>query len=309
MAKIKQNIFFIRQRKPYLFIRGVEISIFSLAVFLVGLGSLGYAAAEYYKPPQPKDLVGEKSTEKPLIIDKTPFSEWIASIQIINDLVKIGDTIKLSDEGYKRQQYDIWYGRSVRDPQGYIQSPIKISENVFICTKVWSLSSEVDYSLRLNNKFQIIHGDGDDRSMGLKQISPTNPNGDYLRPDASEGDPHVDRLNRWELDRPIPTGTANGKEFTSCLTIHAPPGKVSKEIIVELHILDSQGDEMDLGPMPTWTLVDNTQQNSTSNNFAVGLIDSRHAHPVLELRGYCAVEMNDLGDRPSPRERAACIHT
>lgn len=251
-------------------------------------------------------ITQQKSIEMPsLIIDKTPFQLWEPSVQQINDLIHEGNQISLSEKGYQRQQNDIRTGRSVRDPQGYIQSPKSISENVFICTKVLSHSEEIDYSLRLNYKFQVIHGDGDDRSIGLKQISATNPNGDYLRPDANENDPHIDRLNRFRLDKPLTVE----KEFTSCLTIHAPAGKISKTITVELLILDDQGQTMNLGPMPKWTLVDSTQQNSTSNNFSVGLIDSRGAHPILELRGYCAVEMNDLGNRPSDREREACIHT
>lgn len=292
-----------KNRKLYLIFFGLEISIFDLVMLIFAIISARIALAALNVAIDSNNLQKEQLNTKPaMVYDRTPFENWVQSDQAINDLVRQGNLLSLSNKGYQRQRRDIWTGHPIRDPQGYIQSPKTISENVFICTKVLSHNNEIDYSLRLNYKFQIIHGDGDNRSIALKQISSANPNGDYLRPDTYAEDPHIDQLNRFRLEQALPLG----KEFTTCLTIHAVPGGSTKDIKIQLSFLNDNGDKMDIGPLPTWTLVDNTQRNSTANNFAVGLIDSRNTHPELELRGYCAVEMNDLGDKPSEREYDLC---
>ena len=263
------------------------------AIALIG----GYAIARLTQTEYPQP------TLPPLIVDDTQFSEWEISDAVVNDIVRKGITVSLTEKSYERQHQQRAIGAVVQDPQGYLQSPKRISENVFICTKVLSKNDEIDYSLRLNNKFQVIHGDGDNRTIALKVITSKYPNGEYWVPDSGVDDRHVDSLNRYRLDGSLDSDT----EFISCLTITADAGDIRKTVQVELHILDGEGKELDLGPMPSWTLVDDSQING-KNHFSVGLIDSRDEHPVIELRGYCAVEMNDLGDRPSERERERCVH-
>lgn len=291
---MKKKRLYVKNKKLYVLIFGLEFSV---------IGILSWSIMLVIAVTPEKTVIVYPIIESEMVFDRTPFSEWIFSDQVYNDLEFNDGEISLSDSGYERQKKDIQIGRSVRDPQGYIESPKTISENVYICTKVLSHTSEIDYSLRLNHKFQVIHGDGDDRSIALKQISKDSPNGDYIIPNVGEEDIHVDKLNRFRLEKNLPVD----KEFTSCLTIFAPPGDIQKTVNVELHILDNDGKEMDLGPMPSWKVIDDSQQNGR-NTFAIGLIDSRAVHPALELRGYCAVEMNDIGSEPSERERKACIH-
>ncbi|MFH0829231.1 MAG: hypothetical protein V1907_03570 [Candidatus Kerfeldbacteria bacterium] len=293
--QIKQNKQDVRARRRYTFWSWEGLSLGTFVILLVSLMG-GYAIARItQQKPSP-------TSQPEMMIDRTPFAEWVKSDQVVNDLENHDGVLTLSEDGYRRQWKDRYKGRSIRDPQGYIQSPKPMPENVFVCTKVLSQTSSIDFSFRLNNKLQVIHGDGDDRTIALKKISGVNANGEYIKP--NDGGGHVDRLNRFHLDVSLPIG----KEFTSCLTITAPEGKISKQVRVDLLVLDDKGNPMKLGPMPSWIVEAPEQTNGNSGVFSVGLIDSRNGHPIVELRGYCAVAMSDWGDRPSDRERKACIN-
>lgn len=237
----------------------------------------------------------------------TDFSGWSPTGKINDLVVTDGQTFTLSEEGYKRQANDKKNRpTAVRDPQGYIQSPQELSENSFVCSKIISRTEQIDFTTRLNHKLQVITGDGDDQTVGLKLV--TGDSEQYQAPDpppglaAEKADPNVDDQGRYHLERKMPTN----ESFITCLTVNAPRGEKLQTVTITLVVLDDIGNVLDLGRMPTWTVHTPSEING-SNRFSIGLIDSRNRHPVVEVRGFCAIEMLDKGNVPSDREKAACL--
>lgn len=293
--------FFKRYRREVVsaIISATVLGIFSL------LGIVGKAIVGHFQIKQESQQMIERKAD---FLD-TNFSDW-SPTGVLNDLeLTDGQTLSLKKDGYIRQERDKKNRpKAIRDPQGYIESPLELSENSFVCTKILSYTNAIDYSIRLNKKLQVITGDGDDQTVGLKVISPTGEYQGYQMPDApqellkGESDPHVDHLNRYRFDRPLPLK----EEFVTCLAIYAPKGVHSKKVKIEYLVVDKDGNEVNLGPMPAWT-VDAPSEINGTNRFSIGLIDSRGDHPRVDVRGFCAVEMRDIGNEPSKQERDMCI--
>gem|GEM_PF-2323624 len=274
---------------------GVIIAIIAL---IIQIPNSVIAALEYFAPRQPQKK--EQSLQDINKYSSAIFTEWDHP-NPVNDLEENDGLLSLKQVAYRQRTR----GMRGMDPQGYIQVPVSMPENVFACSKFYAHTQAIDYSFRVNNKFQIIQGDGDNRTIGLKLIL-DNPNNDYLAPDPSvDGINRIDNLGRYRLDNLLPLK----QDIISCLVINSPAGGVIKHVKAELLVLDaSTGLQFDLGPMPSWTISQTNQTNSNVSNFQLGLIDGRNDHPEVELKSFCVVEMRDKGNEPSDRERDACTH-
>ena len=259
-----------------------------MVILAAGLSAVAsVAVANYFGKPQMVVI-----ENKELKIDRTTdFSNW-KLIGQKNDLLFLDQVLSLNPDSYLLKNKI-----SRRDPQGYIESPESISENAFVCTKFIPQSRAVDLTLRSRGSFQITIGDGDSRSIRVKQFSPANPNWDDVLPDA-EFTEFTDRHGRYTLEQDLPLQ----KDTVACLTINSKPGGVTRKIVAELSLFGPEG-PITLERKPSWTMKSDSVFNGITN-FSIGLIDNNNDMPMIFLKGYCAVEMED--DTPSKEEKAAC---
>ena len=229
-----------------------------------------------------------------LEVDRTTdFLDWDRTGEQ-NDLILNEGKLFLDPDAYTTNDQP-----NLRDPQGYIQSSNTISEHSFVCYKFIPRISEIDFTIRSKNNFLITIGDGDDQSIRLKRFSSVDNNWVTVRPDDIHATA-TDDQDRYRLDSPIPLN----QDTTICLTINANGGGVTKKIITELSIFQN-GKPITLGNEPSWTLTSEEKTNGFTQ-YGVGLIDSRGVHPEVELRGYCAVEMDKDKNEPTMAQREAC---
>lgn len=272
-----------------------------LAAFVGAKVDAQFGSSSKRVAPQLPDMVFDRTAD---------FLQWLPqATQYYNDIIFQAQTLRLSDDAYKRETQDKRRGRPApRSPQGFMQASKSLSENSYVCAKIVSQTEAIDFAFRLNHKFTLIVGDGDRRTIGFKPANSTLKTNQYgylppePMPDGNTS--HTDRLGRYKSDVSLPQ---NGEEVTICMTIQADSGSTEKEIKASMSVFGEDGKPLDLGPMPVWKYNDPTQTNG-ENNIALGLVDSRGDHPLVELRAYCAVEMNDKHNEPSPREEKLCEH-
>lgn len=134
--------------------------------------------------------------------------------------------------------------RHIRLPRGellgYILSPESCPEHAEVTVQFRSHSEQIDFFVRLENSFEVIIGDGDNRSVALKKYSPTNPLWEDVVPPGFTDD----RLPKYFLHEPI----AAEKDVTIKLTIDAPEAEGDKRVVqVALKFFNSEGDIVDSG--------------------------------------------------------------
>jgi hypothetical protein len=248
-----------------------------------------------------KLLPKEKSVKETHIIVRATFSDFVYWKKVggwVNDLIISPEgRLSLNSEAYKRSNNQKLKNT---DPQGYIQVPVSFPRGrFFACTKVRSHTNAINLSTRLDQGFLLINGDGDNQHVAMKVITQKNPNGIYWAPDNP--DEHVDSKGRYKLERPFPIGN----DFNICLIVNAPPGEKTTSVKAEYLVVDDNGNPIDLGPMPRWTITEKTLINGALT-MSLGLIDSCLAHPEVELRGFCAIEIKSKSGVPSEIERQEC---
>jgi hypothetical protein len=117
---------------------------------------------------------------------------------------------------------------------GYILSDVTIPEHSEVTIQFQPHSEAIDFFIRLKDAFEVIIGDGDNRSIAVKKFSPTNPLWDDVRPPNFT----LDRLPKYFLNSSIHIN----EDVTVKLIIDAPEAANNHRTVrVQLKFFDDSG--------------------------------------------------------------------